>query len=80
MNYELLNEKLDEYLELIKSNNNEYEIKDLVEREERKAYYTSYTKEKILNMDENEFYEYIGKLWAMIIWGNKQYIIDKYWC
>lgn len=78
MNYELLNEKLDEYLELIKRNNNEYEIKDLIEREERKAYYASYTSEKILNMDENEFYEYISKLWAMIIWGNKQYIINKY--
>lgn len=29
-------------------------------------------------MDEDEFYEYISKLWAMIIWGNKHYIIDKY--
>ena len=78
MNYEFLNEKIDEYLELIKTNNNEYEIKDLIEREERKAYYTSYNEKKILNMDENEFYEYISKLWAMIIWGNKQYIINKY--
>ena len=29
-------------------------------------------------MDQEEFYEYISKLWAMIIWGNKHYIIDKY--
>lgn len=77
MNYELLNEKINEYLELIKTNK-DYEIKDLIEREERKVFYNSYTKEKILNMDEAEFYKYISKLWAMIIWGNKQYIINKY--
>lgn len=29
-------------------------------------------------MNEEEFYEYICKLWVMIIWGNKHYIIDKY--
>ena len=29
-------------------------------------------------MTEDEFHEYISKLWAMIIWGNKEYIINKY--
>lgn len=78
MNYELLNEKLNEYLRKIESANGEIEIQDLIEREEREKFYCSYTKERILSMDENDLYEYLSKLWAMIIWGNKQYIIDKY--
>ena len=41
-------------------------------------YYKGYTSDKIASMNEEEFYEYISKLWAMIIWGNKHYIIDKY--
>lgn len=28
-------------------------------------------------MTEDEFVEYIGKLWSMIVWGNKKYIADK---
>ena len=47
------------------------------ERNERKAYYKSWTKEKIKKMTQDEFVEYIGKLWSMIVWGNKKYIADK---
>ena len=28
-------------------------------------------------MTEEEFLEYISKLWAMLIWGNKKYVVDK---
>ncbi|HFE32264.1 MAG TPA: hypothetical protein ENJ17_03015 [Gammaproteobacteria bacterium] len=28
-------------------------------------------------MSEDEFYEYLARLWAMMIWGNKQYVVDK---
>lgn len=28
-------------------------------------------------MSEEQFTEYIGKLWSMIVWGNKKYIADK---
>lgn len=28
-------------------------------------------------MTEEEFYEYISKLWSMLIWGNKKYVVDK---
>lgn len=51
--------------------------KDLAERKERIAYYQSWTKERILSMTEENFYDYISKLWAMLIWGNKQYVADK---
>ena len=76
MNKELLNEHVDKYLKRI--NESDEEVDAIGERAERKKYYSSFNKEKIINMDENQFYEYIEKLWAMIIWGNKQYIINKY--
>ena len=47
------------------------------ERQERKNFYQSYTKDKILAMTEDEFLEYISKLWSMLIWGNKKYVVDK---
>lgn len=47
------------------------------ERKERKEYYKSWTKERIEKMTQDEFVEYIGKLWSMIVWGNKKYITDK---
>ena len=75
MNKGLLYKHLDNYLSKIK---NETEITDLQERKEREDYYKNYTSEKIVSMNEDEFYEYISKLWAMIIWGNKHYIVDKY--
>ncbi len=28
-------------------------------------------------MNKDDVYEYISKLWAMLIWGNKHYVIDK---
>ena len=28
-------------------------------------------------MSEDDFVEYIGKLWSMLVWGNKKYISDK---
>ena len=75
MNREKVYKYLDNYfLDLNKQEN----INGIIERNEREQYYKSYTYDKIINMDEDEFYEYISKLWAMIIWGNKHYIIDKY--
>lgn len=76
MNIEKLEKHIENYLKEIKNNGNE--ISDLNEREERKVYYSSFNKQKIIEMNEEEFYEYISKLWAMIIWGNKHYIINKY--
>ena len=75
MNKELLYKHLDNYLSRVNLDN---DFNDLKERLEREEYYKGYTSDKIVSMDEEEFYEYISKLWAMIIWGNKHYIIDKY--
>jgi hypothetical protein len=50
---------------------------DREQRVERLTYYQSYTADKIRSMSEEQFYEYISKLYAMLIWGNKKYVVDK---
>lgn len=74
MNQEKLNISIKEYLKQIKKVG---DIEAINERKERKEYYQSWSKEKIINMTEDEFVKYIGKLWSMIVWGNKKYIADK---
>ena len=51
--------------------------RDQEERAKRVAYYRSHTADKIRAMSADELYEYIAKLWAMLIWGNKKYVVDK---
>lgn len=53
------------------------DIEAINERKTRKQYYQSWTEDRIRNMSEDEFVEYIGKLWSMLVWGNKKYIADK---
>jgi len=77
MNYELLNTKVEHYLNKIKT---EDIFNDINERKEREEFYCKYNREKIIKMDLDEFYEYIGKLCAMIIWGNKLLTIHTSLC
>ena len=60
-----------------KNSNTAYYEDNWSERKERKEYYQSFTKDKISSMTEDEFLEYISKLWSMLIWGNKKYVVDK---
>ena len=76
MDLNLLRDHLAKYVEHMKNDPDKFE-KDLEERKERIAYYQSCTADKILKMTEEDFYEYLSKLWAMLIWGNKHYKIDK---
>lgn len=50
---------------------------DYRERLDLIKYYQSYDKLQILSMTPDDIYQYISKLWAMLIWGNKKYIVDK---
>lgn len=50
---------------------------DKAHRAERVAYYQAQTAVKMRAMTEEELFEYIAKLWAMLIWGNKKYVVDK---
>jgi hypothetical protein len=50
---------------------------EVKERSDLVVYYQRFTHEKILSMTPEEIYEYLSKLWAMLIWGNKHYVVDK---
>lgn len=76
MNTKKLNSAISEFTKKKKSNAAYYK-ENWDERQERKNFYQSYTKDKILAMTEDEFLEYISKLWSMLIWGNKKYVVDK---
>ena len=45
-----------------RKNNSAYYEENWAERKERKEYYQSFTKDKLIAMTEDEFYEYILKL------------------
>jgi hypothetical protein len=76
MNKELLRKHIADYLAKRKTNPAAFG-RDLNERKERAAYYQSWTPEQLQQMSADEFAEYLSKLWAMRIWGNKQYVADK---
>jgi len=67
---------INEFAKKNKSNTAYYE-ENWAERKERREYYQSFTRSKLLAMTEEEFLEYISKLWSMLIWGNKKYVVDK---
>ncbi|MFI3261131.1 MAG: hypothetical protein R3Y13_05425 [bacterium] len=72
------NTKLAEAINIYKNNIKNVKEREAIEdREERLLYYKSWSKEKIINMTVEEFVEYIGKLWSMVVWGNKTYIANK---
>lgn len=76
MDTQKLNSAISEFIKKKKSNA-AYYADNWSERKERKKYYQSFTKDKIIAMTEDEFLEYISKLWSMLIWGNKKYVVDK---
>ena len=76
MNIDLLRKHIGRYTQNL-AKNPEKQAEDLAERKERMDFYQSWTKERILSMSEEDFYSYISRLWAMLIWGNKKYVVDK---
>ncbi len=76
MNTQKLNSAITEFTKKRKTNSAYYE-ENWAERKERKEYYQSFSKDKLIAMTEEEFLEYISKLWSMLIWGNKKYVVDK---
>lgn len=76
MNKQKLNLAICEFTSKKKSNAAYYE-ENWAERKERKDYYQSFTKDKLIAMTEDDFLEYISKLWSMLIWGNKKYVVDQ---
>ena len=76
MNNERLQTATQEFISKQKENS-EYYADQYAERRKRTEFYQAYTKEKILGMTEDDFHGYISKLWSMLIWGNKEYIVEK---
>lgn len=64
MNAQKLNSAIAEFTKKTKSNAAYYE-ENWAERKERKDYYQSFTKDKLIAMTEEEFLEYISKLWSI---------------
>jgi len=76
MKEDILEKHIQHYFEESKRNPEKFS-EDFHERENLISYYQRYSKDEILKMNEDDIYEYLSKLWAMIIWGNKHYVIDK---
>ena len=77
MNREKLQSAITAFIKNKKSNAAYYE-ENWTERNERKVYYQSFTRDKLLAMTEDDFVEYISRLWSMVMWGgNKRYVVDK---
>ena len=60
-----------------KKSNAAYTSDNWAERKERKAYYQSFTKAKLVAMTEDAFVEYLSRLWSMLMWGNKRFLANK---
>jgi hypothetical protein len=76
MKVDLLKKHAANYLRHIEANRSEYEATRR-ERREQATYYQSWTAERLRSMSAEELLVYMSRLWAMLIWGNKQYVVDK---
>ena len=75
MNRQILDESIARYSKWAKENPDEYE-EGVTERRERKAFYQSWTRERIRTMDEEGYLEFMSRLWALRMWGNKPHIVN----
>jgi hypothetical protein len=76
MNTSSLREHIKDYLSQLSKEKARRDA-DLQERSRRKAYFQSWTAERIASMTADDIHEYVSRLWAMRIWGNKRYVVDK---
>ncbi|MGD0258764.1 MAG: hypothetical protein ABSD29_02960 [Verrucomicrobiota bacterium] len=76
MNTDLLRKHIKNYLAKLTASPKKFD-EDIKERQERAAYYKSWTTDKLRKMTKDDLAEYLSKLWAMRIWGNKQYVVDQ---
>lgn len=75
MDFNKLKQSIEGYKKYLKNNN--LADNDIRERSVRINYYQSVGRESLLNISEDDFVEFIGKLWASAIYGNKKYLVDK---
>ena len=76
MNEKLYTATLSKYKKWADDNKKEIDA-DFAERHAMCEDMQSYTKERLENLTEEEFFNLIAPLWAMRMWGNKQYYLDN---
>lgn len=76
MNIRLLHKHIASYKDKIRKDPEAY-AQDAAERERRREYYSTWTPDRIATMSPDDLYEYLADLWAMLLWGNKHYVVDK---
>lgn len=76
MNEKLLKEHIHNLSEKVRKEPEKYKT-DFKERNDHIALYQGFNKVKILSMKEDDVYQFLSGLWAMLIWGNKHYMVDK---
>jgi len=76
MNKTLLKQHVSTFASKYAKDKSEYDAK-IQDRSEQVDFYKSYTAVKIKKMTEEDIHQYLTPLWALMIWGNKRYAIDK---
>ncbi len=76
MNRQKLGKHANAFVATVAAKPAEFE-KDFQERQSIVSYYQSFSKRRISEMNEEDVYDYLSRLWAMLIWGNKHYVVDK---
>jgi hypothetical protein len=76
MNKQLLDKHIKQYLQMLQKDPKTYQT-DLSDRRERSEFFQSWTTAKIANMSPADLLEYLSRLWAMRVWQNKEYAIEK---
>lgn len=76
MNTSLLKKHIQTYTKQL-STNSELTQADKRERQERMAFYQGWTAGRMNTMTPEDVAQYLSRLWAMLIWGNKQYVVNK---
>lgn len=76
LNQKTLQTHINAYLQHMKIGAEKFQA-DAEQRKERAEYYQGWDKSRMLKMGEEDLADYLSRLWAMLIWGNKQYYVDK---
>ena len=76
MDLDLLRTQIAEYVGHRHANPAKYAGMDS-EREAHAQQIQGWTRKDISALDEEGLFRFISPLWAMLIWGNKQYVVDK---
>ncbi len=76
MNKELLSKHVARFVEKTRNAPDSFKEK-FSERVEQVKVYQTWTKERLCAMNEGDLHKYIKPLWAMLMWGNKEYAVNR---